>query len=84
MNTGEIVKKVQGEFTSFSRLPVSAIIGLSRTDEGWLVSLEALERKAIPDTMDVLGTYEVCVDADGNLLRFERKGLRKRCQTQTD
>ena len=82
MNTNEVVNKAQEEFSSLSKLPVNAVIGLSKVEEGWMVSLEALERKAIPDTMDVLGVYEVRVDSDCNLLRFERKRLRKRGQIE--
>ena len=82
MNADDIVKKAQDEFATLSKLPVTTVIGLSKMDGGWMVSLEALERKAIPDTMDVLGVYEVCVDGDCNLLRFERKRLRKRGQTE--
>jgi hypothetical protein len=46
--------------------------------------LEALERKAIPDTMDVLGLYELRLDDEGNLLGLDRKKLRKRGETQED
>ena len=82
MNAEQIINKAQEEFARVSKLPVNAVIGLSRIDEGWAISLEALERKAIPETMDVLGVYEVCVDIDGGLLRFERKRLRKRGETE--
>jgi hypothetical protein len=82
MNAEQIINKAQEEFARVSKLPVNAVIGLSKIDEGWAISLEALERKAIPETMDVLGVYEVCVDADGGLLRFERKRLRKRGETE--
>ena len=82
MNTNEVVNKAQEEFSSLSKLPVNAVIGLSKVEEGWMVSLEALERKAIPDTMDVLGVYEVCMDSDCNFVRFERKRLRKRGQNE--
>ncbi len=84
MNADEIVKKAQGEFATLSKLPINAVIGLSKKDEGWVVSLEALERKAIPDTMDVLGLYEIRLDGEGNLLGFERKKLRKRGETEQD
>ena len=84
MNTNEIIKKAQEEFAGLSKLPVSAVIGLAKREEGWVVSLEALERKAIPDTMDVLGLYEVRLDSEGNLLGFERKKLRKRGGTEED
>ena len=84
MNADEIIKKAEEEFARLSKLPVNAVIGLSKTEEGWVVSLEALERKAIPDTMDLLGLYEVRLDGEGNLLGFERKKLRKRGETQED
>lgn len=83
MNSTEVISKAQEEFVTLSKLTVTSVIGLSRMGEGWAVSLEALERKAIPDTMDVLGVYEICVDSDCNLLRFERKRLRKRGQIET-
>ena len=84
MNADEVIKKAQEEFAVLSKLPVNAVIGLSKTEEGWAVSLEALERKAIPDTMDLLGRYEVRLDSEGNLLGFERKKLRKRGETEED
>ena len=84
MNADEIVKKAQDEFARLSKLPVNAVIGLAKGEEGWVVSLEALERKAIPDMMDVLGLYEVRLDGEGNLLGFERKKLRKRGETEED
>ena len=82
MNANELVKKAQEEFASLSKLPVNAVIGLAKREEGWVVSLEAVERRAIPDTMDVLGLYEVRLDNEGNLLGFERKKLRKRGDTE--
>ncbi len=84
MNADELTKKAHEEFARLSKLPVNAVIGLSKKEEGWVVSLEALERKAIPDTMDVLGLYEVRLDSEGNLLGFERKKLRKRGETEKD
>ena len=84
MNAYEIIKKVQDDFTRLSNIPVNGIIGLSRTEEGWVVSLEALERRAIPDTMDVLGLYEVRLDNEGNLNGFDRKRLRKRGETKEE
>lgn len=84
MNTQGIIKKAREEFAWLSNLPVNAVIGLTKTDGEWLVSLEALERKAIPETMDVLGLYEIRTDGEGNLLGFERKRLRKRGDTDED
>jgi hypothetical protein len=82
MNADEIIRKAQEDFARLSKIPVDGVTGLSKTDEGWVVSLEGLERRAIPDTMDVLGLYEVRLDNEGNLLGFDRKKLRKRGETE--
>ena len=81
MNTDQIIEKAQDDFARLSKLPVNAVIGIAKSEEGWVVSLETVERKAIPDTMDVLGLYEVRLDNEGNLLGFDRKKLRKRGET---
>jgi len=82
MNADEIIKKAQEDFARLSKISIDGVIGLSKTEEGWVVLLEALERRAIPDTMDVLGVYEVRLDSEGNFLSFERKKLRKRGETE--
>jgi hypothetical protein len=71
-------------FTNLSNLPVNAVIGLAKREDVWVVSLEAVERKAIPDSMDVLGIYEIRMDGDGILLGFERMKLRKRGETREE
>ena len=82
MNANEVVEKARQEFISLGKKPADGITGLSKTEEGWSILLEALERKAIPDTMDVLGLYELHLDNDGHLLSLDRKKLRKRGETQ--
>ena len=84
MNADEIIKKAQEDFARLSKISIDGVIGLSKTEEGWVVLLEALERRAIPDTMDVLGVYEVRLDSEGNFLSFERKKLRKRGETEEE
>lgn len=48
--------------------PVEGVIKVNRTtDSDWRVVLEVVERKAVPDTQDMLGRYEFTVDSSGNL-----------------
>jgi len=84
MNTNQVVEKARKEFIGLGKKPADGITGLSKTKEGWTILLEALERKAIPDTMDVLGLYELHLDDEGNLLGLDRKKLRKRGETQAE
>jgi hypothetical protein len=44
-----------------------AVTGLERTDDGWTVEVEVLELERIPSTTDVLATYRVTLDDDGEL-----------------
>jgi len=48
---------------------VSALI---RQEGGWLVRIEMVETSRIPDTSDVLGSYEVDLDHNGELLEYRR------------
>ena len=84
MNANEVAEKAQQEFVRLGKKPADGVAGLSKTEEGWAVLLEAVERKAIPDSMDVLGLYELSLDNEGNLLGLNRKRLRKRADTRED
>jgi hypothetical protein len=84
MNANDVIKRAQEEFVRLGKKPADGVTGLSKTEEGWAVLLEALERKAIPDSMDLLGLYELRLDNEGNLLGLGRKKLRKRGETTED
>jgi len=55
---------------------------LERTGDGWRVTLEVLELARVPDSTDVLATYVVELDGDGDLVRYER--LRRYYRAQSD
>jgi hypothetical protein len=84
MNANQVVEKARKEFIGLGKKPADGVTGLSKTKEGWAILLEALERKAIPDTMDVLGLYELRMDDQGQLLGLDRKKLRKRGETREE
>jgi hypothetical protein len=54
------------------------VIGVEETEEEWKVTVEALERKAVPDTQDLLGRYEIRLNKEGELLGWKQKMVRKR------
>lgn len=81
MNAEEAIKKGIENISVLAKLSVERVVGVSRMDSQWVVSVEGLERKSIPETMDVLGRYDVLLDEDGALVSFERKSLRYRGNT---
>lgn len=51
---------------------VESVSAFERTHDGWVLSLEVVEVNRVPETMDVLASYELELDDDLNLRRYER------------
>src|SRR5262245_4662821 len=49
-----------------------SVTALERSDDGWRVAVEVLELERIPSTTDVLATYEVSLDEQGELQGYRR------------
>jgi hypothetical protein len=60
-----------------SRRPES-VIGVVGSNDGWVLVVEALERKGVPDTQDILGRYEVKLDTHGKVLGWKQTMVRRR------
>ena len=54
------------------------VISVEEAEGEWKVTVEALERKAIPDTQDLLGRYEIRLNENGELLGWKQRMVRKR------
>jgi len=54
------------------------IIGIEQKEGEWKVTVEALERKAVPDTQDLLGRYEIRLNKNGELIGWTQAMIRKR------
>ena len=61
---------------------VEGLSGVHRDDDGWVVNAEVLELRRIPETNDVLATYEVRLDDDGSITGYRR--VRRYTRTQTE
>lgn len=61
------------------KLKVSSVTSVARSEDGWRVTVELLERRGVPDTSDLLGVYELRLDPGGNILQYERTRMRRRC-----
>jgi len=49
-----------------------AVISIERCDEGWKIGVEVVETHRIPDSADILASYEVRLDCDGELVSYRR------------
>lgn len=63
----------------YIRKELETIIGVEEVEGAWRVTVEALERKAVPDSQDLLGRYEIRLNKNGDLIGWTQKIIRKRC-----
>jgi len=83
MEPKELIEKARKQLADLTGFKEPAGIGLKKEKEGWMVTIEIVEKESIPKGMDVLGTYEVHLDAKGELLGYEKIAMRKKMDTET-
>ena len=74
----ELIKKARSELANLTGLEPSSTLGAVKEGDGWVVSVEMVEKHSRPDQLDILANYEVSLDANGNVKGFTRKGMRRR------
>ena len=82
MEPKEIIENAKKQLADLTGFKEPAGIGLRKEKEGWIATVEIIEKKSIPEGMDVIGTYEVRMDAKGDLLGYEKISMRKKMDTE--
>lgn len=72
MTGPEAVKRARHHVQGLTGKQPEAVVGLEKGEDGWTVLVDVLELHRVPETTDVLGTYEVGLDADGDLTSCRR------------
>lgn len=60
--------------TGMTKRDAEGVVGVKRSEDGWLVTVEIAETHRIPDSADILATYETELDSDGDLVSYRRVG----------
>jgi hypothetical protein len=81
-DTAEIVLRAREELERLLGRAPEAVSGIERTNGHWSVTLEVIELRRIPDSTDVLASYELVLDDDGNVARMARKARYLRSQVE--
>ena len=84
MDMRAILEKAKRDLAAVTGLKPVSVVQTFRDDQGWHVRVEMLEISRIPPATDVLGDYEVILDEDGAMLRFERKRTRLRGESMEE
>ena len=72
MKAGELIKAASEQVAELTGHRVETVSSLSKNGDGWVVRVETLELERVPNTMDILATYEVTLSDDGELVGFKR------------
>ena len=76
-----IINKARAELKNLTGLEISSTVEAKKEEEGWMVTIEVIEKHSIPDGMDILAIYDTRLDNEGSMLEFKRVRMRKRIDT---
>ncbi len=80
----EIVRRAIEQVHELTGRPIEGVLGLEKGDDGWVVTIEIVELRRVPDSTDVLGSYAVAVNARGELQEYRRTRRYYRSQVEED
>jgi len=61
-----------------------SVTSITKAGNNWDVLVDVLERRAVPDTQDLIGTYKLTFDKGKDLQGYKRVELRHRGDTGTE
>jgi hypothetical protein len=81
----EAIERVRRDLPQLLGRPIEAVLGLERDDDSrWKVTVQVVELSRIPSTTDVLGSYEVMLDEQGEVVGYRRNRRYHRNQTDEE
>ena len=73
MQARELIDEARRQLGDLAGVQADTVSALDRgADDTWVVTLEAVELTRVPETMDLLATYQVTLASDGRLIGFRR------------
>ena len=77
----QLAQRARDQLAEITGYQAEGITSLERAEDGtWFVTIDLLELERVPETDDLLGSYEAQVDEDGELLGYRR--LRRYARSQ--
>lgn len=69
----DVLRGARGQLAELTGMEAESVSSFERTeDDGWMLRIEVLELARVPDTMSLLASYEVTLDAYGALTGYRR------------
>ncbi|MBO8201752.1 gas vesicle protein GvpO [Streptomyces smyrnaeus] len=71
--TAQVLRSAREAIEELTGLEAETVSSVVRGDDGsWTLHVEVVELRRIPDSVSMLGSYEMTLDADGELTGYRR------------
>ena len=72
LGAAQAARAGQTEIAELTGKDPQGITGVERSEDGWLVGVEVVEDRRVPSSADILATYEIEIDPEGELISYRR------------
>ena len=79
----KLVESARENLATLTGLELGSTLSTVKDEKGWRVQVELVEKKSLPDSMDILAIYDALMDDGGALREFKRVRMRKRIDVET-
>ena len=84
MDMRKIVETAKQKLIELTGFTSPNAIGVKKEGDIWHITIEIIEKPSAAVNLEVLGIYDVQLDASGNFFGYERIRMRKRCDIQKE
>ncbi|WP_328563657.1 gas vesicle protein GvpO [Streptomyces coelicoflavus] len=68
----EVLREARAQLAELTGMTAESVSSFEQTEEGWVLEVEVLELERVPDTMSLMASYQVELDAEGQLTGYRR------------
>ncbi|MDO0924902.1 gas vesicle protein [Streptomyces sp. TG1A-8] len=68
----EVLRQARAQLAELTGLTPESVSSFEQTEDGWSLEVEVLELERVPDTMSLMGSYQVELDPEGELTGYRR------------
>jgi Gas vesicle synthesis protein GvpO len=83
-DAADVLRQAKRLLAELTGLKPGTVTAVDREDGAWRVTVEMIELERVPNTMDVIGSYEITVGDDGGLRGYRRVRRYHRSATEED
>lgn len=68
----QVLRDARDQLAELTGMAAENVSSFEQTEDGWTLEVEVLELARVPDTMSLMASYQVELDADGQLTGYRR------------